>query len=450
MRTDLLARAASVTPLNTIHHLNEMMTRMLLWLNRRWIPLQQTAGKWLINYNQQHDSTVTRLVFLAWIAIIGMPLYYGIWSYWFPQPYENLGLRIFGVALCFPAIFAHRYSQKKWLPAYFFIGLTYVLPFFFTFMYLMNEGSSVWSESLLIALILLFHFDATLAFLSYIVGTCLAYLVFVQFKGEWMPINPQEWQQLPIQLFAIFTVSLAKVGRKVLSQEKLTGMASGLATVAHELRTPLLSIEANTRGMKRLFAGIDKESQSQRTKLEQAAFRIEIEVRYMNNAIDLLLLNSSTGKQNLHPTEVISMTSAVELMLQRYPFENHEQRELVTLEVLSDFQLKGREDLCSMILINLMSNALKAIHRAGKGRIHIIVDGTNDINQLAFSDTGGGISAAQLPHIFTRFYTYPENSGTGIGLAFCKQVLDAWGASIQCYSIYNDSTRFVLSFPKTK
>jgi two-component system CAI-1 autoinducer sensor kinase/phosphatase CqsS len=170
----------------------------------------------------------------------------------------------------------------------------------------------------------------------------------------------------------------------------------------------------------------------------------------MNNAIDLLLLNSSTGKQNLQPTEVISAVSAVELMLQRYPFENHEQRELVTLEVLGDFQLKGREDLCSMILINLMSNALKAIHRAGKGRIHIIVDGTNDINQLTFSDTGCGISAAQLPHIFTRFYTYPENSGTGIGLAFCKQVLDAWGASIQCYSIYNDSTRFVLSFPKTK
>jgi two-component system CAI-1 autoinducer sensor kinase/phosphatase CqsS len=377
-----------------------------------------------------------------------MPLYYAIWSDWFPQSYENLGLRLFGVALCFPAIFAHRYSHIKWLPAYFFIGLTYVLPFFFTFMYLMNEGSSVWSESLLIALILLFHFDVTLAFLSYVVGTGLAYLVFVQLKGEWVPLNPQEWEQLPIQLFAIFTVSLAKVGRKVLSQEKLAGMASGLATVAHELRTPLLSIEANTRGMKRLFDSFDSECSPQKIKLEQAASRIELEVRHMNNAIDLLLLNSSTGKQNLQPDEVISMVSAVELMLQRYPFENQAQRDLVTMEVSRDFQLKGRTVLCSMILINLMSNALKAIHRAGKGHIHILVDGTK--KQLVFSDTGCGISPTQLPHIFTRFYTYPENTGTGIGLAFCKQVLDAWGASIQCYSIYNDSTRFVISFPQTK
>lgn len=410
------------------------------WLREQGQRGQQTAQRWFLDYNQQHASIVKRLYLLAWIAIIGLPLYYVVWTYWFPQPYENLGLRLFGMLLCLPALFARHFSQQKWLPVYFFVGLTYVLPFFFTFMYLMNQGSAVWSESLLIALILLFHFDTALALLSYLCGTALAYFLAMQLLGLNGVITPAELAQWPIQLFAILTVSLAKVGRRVLSEEKRAGISTALATVAHELRTPLLSIDANNRGIKRLLA-----EASTPPRLGQAISRIDIELRHMNNAIDLLLLNSSHDKRRWQAQEILSMTEAAEAMLQRYPFANQSQRERVTLDSRSDFHFRGNADLAAMILLNLMNNALKALHRAGKGNIRLIVDGRH--RRLYFLDTGCGIEPNHLINIFKQFYCYPAHSGTGIGLAFCREVLTAWEAKIHCKSKSNTYTLFVLEFP---
>lgn len=417
------------------------------WTSERWQGWQRAAGRWLLTFNRQYDNTIKRLVILAWIAVVGMPLYYVVWAYWFPQPYENLGLRIFGVVLCLPALFVRRLVKKKWLAAYFFIGLTYLLPFFFTFMFLMNDGSSIWSQSLLIALIILFHFDTTLAFLAYFTGTALAYLVFTIIHGGSLPLSLQALEQWPIQLFAIVTVSLAKVGRKVLAQEKLAGMATALATVSHELRTPLRSINANARGLSRLLQESAIPAAPSQIPMEKALARIEFEVRHMNNVIDLFLLSASTGKENLQPKDILSMAATVEQMLQRYPFVNQDQRALVAVTVRADFRLLGQTELCSMVLINLLRNALTAIQRIGKGRIRIVIDGNRQRPRLLFIDTGCGIEPGRASHIFERFYTYPEYNGTGIGLAFCKEVLEAWGAQIRLVSRPLAYTIFVLDFP---
>jgi two-component system CAI-1 autoinducer sensor kinase/phosphatase CqsS len=384
---------------------------------------------------------------LAWVAIVGMPLYYVVWAYWFPQPYENLALRILGVVLCLPAIFVRHLIPKKWLTVYFFIGLTYVAPFFFTFMFLMNDGSSIWGQSLLIALIILFHFDTTLAFLSYVIGSALAYAVYATIHGSLMPLSVQMLEQVPIQLFAVFTVSLAKVGRKVLAQEKLAGMATALATVSHELRTPLRSINANARGLSRLLQENAVQATPSQVPMEKALARIELEVRHMNNVIDLFLLSASTGRENLIPKDIVSMAAVVELMMQRYPFVNQEQRDLVAVTVRSDFRLLGQVELCSMVLINLLRNALTSIQRVGKGRVRIVLDGARARPRLLFIDTGCGIEAGRASQIFERFYAYPESSGTGIGLAFCKDVLEAWGARIRVVSRPLGYTIFVLDFP---
>jgi two-component system CAI-1 autoinducer sensor kinase/phosphatase CqsS len=64
-----------------------------------------------------------------------------------------------------------------------------------------------------------------------------------------------------------------------------------------------------------------------------------------------------------------------------------------------------------------------------------------------FRDTGCGIPAKELPHIFRRFYTYPPNAGTGIGLAFCRDTLEAWGAKITCRSEQDAYTEFAIQFP---
>ena len=100
----------------------------------------------------------------------------------------------------------------------------------------------------------------------------------------------------------------------------------------------------------------------------------------------------------------------------------------------------------AMVVVNLLKNALRAIQRASKGDIKILVESGKQGSLISVRDTGSGIPQSQLPHIFTRFHSYPAHEGTGIGLAFCRETLASWGANIECRSEENLFTEFVMTF----
>jgi two-component system CAI-1 autoinducer sensor kinase/phosphatase CqsS len=222
--------------------------------------VQQFVLHWLLSHERRHDHMTMRYLLLAWAGCFLLPGYYVVWTYWFPQGYENLGVRLFGVLLLLPVFQASRLLATRYGEAYLFACLTYTLPFFFTFMYLMNYGSPVWSQSLLIGLIILFHFHFLTALASYAIGSAFACGLFAV--------------MLPVYFFTILFVSLAKVGQRVLAQEKLAGMAQGLATVSHELRTPLVSVAANVRGINRRLAEGRRPTDSDLAALGEAMARI--------------------------------------------------------------------------------------------------------------------------------------------------------------------------------
>jgi two-component system CAI-1 autoinducer sensor kinase/phosphatase CqsS len=402
---------------------------------------------WMLRQEQLQEHAVVRLHFLAWIGSIGMPLYYLIWTTWFPQKFESSELRILGVVLCLPALLFPRRIKGNWLRAYEFISVTYVMPFFFSFMFLMNQGSAVWGESLLVALIALFHFDWLFALASCASGALAACLLYAAMTDSSVFVNgisafPHALEQAPIYVFTIVIVSVTKVGRRVLAREKLAGMAQAMAMVAHELRTPLISIAANVRGIER--AGTSTEPQA---GVPAALLRIQFEVRHMNQLVDLFLLSAAALNQQLAPTERLSMSDIVHAVIERYPFATEEQRRQVTVVVRAEFGFLGRQELGVVVLLNLLRNALKALQRAGRGKVRIVVDGCRKHPRLLVMDSGCGIPARQLPYIFERFYSYPPNTGSGIGLALCKDILHAWHGRIRCRSREHAYTVFSLEFP---
>ena len=398
-------------------------------------------------YERKFDHATWRYIVLAWIGCLGMPAYYLIWSVVFPQAYESLTLRLIGVALCLPAPWASRLFKGRLRDAYLFGAVTYVLPFQFTFLFLMNHASSVWSQSLLVALIVLFHFSTPWALASCVIGVAAACALFTLVGDAAFMASHQMLQNLPIYAFTIVVVAVSKVGRRVLANEKLAGMAQGLATVSHELRTPLVSVEANVRGIHRRLNAAAHPSPADWHEMSEAMSRIQYEVRHMNHMVDLFLLSASAVSEQLEADEHISMQEVVESVIRRYPFAAQTQRDAVRIDVRADFIFAGRHELSVVILLNLLRNALNALRRAGKGRIRIIIDGTRATPRLLFIDTGCGIPAPQLPLIFKRFYSYPPKSGSGIGLALCKEIIDAWKARIRCVSREWAYTIFVLEFP---
>ena len=79
-------------------------------------------------------------------GIFNFPIYYLIWLYLAPQTYESLFLRLICTGLCLVLALHDKWpnSCKKYLPFYWYFTLAFTLPFFFTFMLMMNHGSSAW------------------------------------------------------------------------------------------------------------------------------------------------------------------------------------------------------------------------------------------------------------------------------------------------------------------
>jgi signal transduction histidine kinase len=99
----------------------------------------------------------------------------------------------------------------------------------------------------------------------------------------------------------------------------------------------------------------------------------------------------------------------------------------------------------SQIIINLLSNALKAIENGGKVSLAVIT-GTRGV-AIEVTDDGHGIAAEDLPHIFERFYKIGGN-GLGIGLAIVKELVTAHGWQITAQS-RPGKTRFTIETTET-
>ncbi|MCK4579670.1 MAG: adenylate/guanylate cyclase domain-containing protein, partial [Candidatus Marinimicrobia bacterium] len=87
--------------------------------------------------------------FMTAAAILGFaahPVFYIIWKYIYPQPYENLGLRLLGSLLCLPFIFRHYWPgwAARLLPITFQLVVLYNIPFFFTYFMIRNDFNLIW------------------------------------------------------------------------------------------------------------------------------------------------------------------------------------------------------------------------------------------------------------------------------------------------------------------
>lgn len=393
----------------------------------------------------QTDHATMRLTSLSVISLVGHPLCFLLWHRLWPQEYDSASLRLVALAQAGIGLFAWRFS-RRWQNLLLLMMLGYQLSFFFTFMFLMNHAAPVAAETLLITLIALFHFEMPMALAAYLIGTAGACLAAALLGDPANLIRPEVLQQLPIHAFAIFVLSAVRISRNALEQEKLAGLESGLASVSHELRTPLVSVEANVRGLQRAMTTQDLHLEERLSRADALA-RIQYEVRHMNHMIDMFLLSANAVGRSMAPREMVSMEDAIDSMLRRYPFASAAQQDAVKVEVRRDFAFAGQSELSVVILLNLLRNAFKAIQRAGKGRVRIVVDGRRTVPRLLFIDTACGVAQRHLPCIFRRFYSYPPHQGSGIGLALCREIMQAWGASIRCVSRENAYAIFVLEFP---
>jgi signal transduction histidine kinase len=99
------------------------------------------------------------------------------------------------------------------------------------------------------------------------------------------------------------------------------------------------------------------------------------------------------------------------------------------------------------VLSNLIGNAIKFTPRGG--RITVSTEPVAGELRVAVSDTGPGIPAEQLPHIFGHFWqgAHTDRRGVGLGLSIAKGIVEAHGGRIWVESIVGEGSRFVFTLP---
>jgi signal transduction histidine kinase len=105
------------------------------------------------------------------------------------------------------------------------------------------------------------------------------------------------------------------------------------------------------------------------------------------------------------------------------------------------------------VLFNLLTNARQAMPRGGRVFIRIAPDAAADTVDLTVRDTGSGIPADVLPRIFDRYFTTKQGpdasgkGGTGVGLAACREIVEAHQGKIRVESTVGLGTAFTIKLP---
>lgn len=264
----------------------------------------------------------------------------------------------------------------------------------------------------------------------------------------------------------ILGISLDITAEKKLEELKLqksqaitNAMRLLAAAMAHELRTPLASINMGINALQdqlpKLIAGYQKARDNNLavetindTQLEKFSVLLTLLKQQVHTAttfVDLSLSNLNYGGISKENFTALSIKNILEQVCSEYPLQLHE-RSIISLQLTHDFQFHGDVRLTKHVFYNLIKNALWYIHAANKGDITITTNTVQDEGVIIFKDTGTGIEANVLPHIFDKFYS-KRTSGSGVGLSFCKMVVESYGGTIHCEFELGKHTTFTIKLP---
>ncbi|MFG0213345.1 histidine kinase N-terminal domain-containing protein [Brevibacillus porteri] len=215
-------------------------------------------------------------------------------------------------------------------------------------------------------------------------------------------------------------------------KDRLTILGQMASSFVHEFRNPLTSIMGFSRLLKEDYPNLPYVE------------IIENELRQLNYRVSQFLLVSKKGvvyKQ----MEVFSVWELFDEILS-FLYPNIVDVNVdIKCSIDPTFQLKGYKDEMKQVFINIISNALDALHKkTGDKEIVIEVSQAPDRSLITVSNNGSPIPPDLLSVIFEPFFTTKE-LGTGIGLYVCKEIIERHGGTITCEST-DQQTNFSMQF----
>jgi signal transduction histidine kinase/DNA-binding response OmpR family regulator len=215
-----------------------------------------------------------------------------------------------------------------------------------------------------------------------------------------------------------------------------------VATVSHELRTPLAGI----MGFAELLTERDYDPETRDRHLRTIRREATRLTSLVNDFLDLQRIEAGGFTLALEPVDLAEL---VREAAQLYSAQSAEH-ELVLEAPDEPIRALVDRDRIAQVLGNLLSNAIK--YSPAGGRVEVKLEDAGASGRVTVSDTGFGIPLDQQARVFTKFFRADssdtrEIGGTGLGLALCKEIVDAHGGRIAFTSVEGEGSTFSFELP---
>ncbi len=216
-----------------------------------------------------------------------------------------------------------------------------------------------------------------------------------------------------------------------------------IATVSHELKTPISSIKMSTRLLSDERTGPLTDDQKQLVNsIGDDADRL---LKITSELINMAQVETGNIQFNLQPTPIIPIVDeamdAVQVQAQQKNISIKTNIPAETPMIVAD------KEKTTWVLINFLTNAIK--YSFESSAVEISANAGNGRLQITVRDHGRGIDEKYLPRVFDRYFKVPgshERSRTGLGLAISKEFIEAQGGKIWVNSRIGEGSEFGFSF----
>jgi two-component system sensor histidine kinase BaeS len=213
-----------------------------------------------------------------------------------------------------------------------------------------------------------------------------------------------------------------------------------IVNAAHELRTPLTNLQGYLEALR---DGVIAPTPEQFGSLHEEAQRL---VR-LSRSLDSLADNENHDRAQSHVDVELSGAIRSAYEMARPAFEAKDIA--VEISVPDELAVRAEPDRLAQVLANLLQNASRYTPSGGRAAIQAAVERSQVI--VSITNSGDGIPAGDLPHVFERFYRVEKSrdaarGGAGIGLAIVKEIVEASGGRVGAVS-EDHSTKFWFSLP---
>lgn len=244
---------------------------------------------------------------------------------------------------------------------------------------------------------------------------------------------------------------LAELGRGVNEMSRRLGELDEMkklfiASVSHELRSPLEAIDSHARGMSAQLQGLDDATRARLESIHKNASRLG---HFVSSLLEMSRIERGRLDYTPKPGEIEPLVRDLILFLAPRAAE---AKLALTAEVepgLPAFSFDP--DLITQVLTNLVSNAIKFTPAGGKVLVTAKREGPGKL-VCSVEDTGVGIPPEALQQIFAPFMRIPNSmraNGTGLGLSISKKIIETHGGRIAVESSAGRGSRFYFELPLT-